>query len=134
MLCCYRATASYIPLAKMLSHADRQDLLNLSQKFINSGDDVSLAHLLDLVAAKIPDHKSQESKDWCRYMERLNEVWVQVYRENNQVPWPEVSNDLIFPESVYLWNITKATPRVEFCHAAHAHGCQTHVERASLRQ
>jgi len=75
----------------MLSQGDQQDLIDLAEKFKNSGDDITLVHLLDLVQAKIPNNDSQEAKDWCRYMDCVNQAWVSIHKENELVPWPEVS-------------------------------------------
>ena len=50
----------------MISQPDRQALLALFDKFINSGKDVTfrLTHLLDLVNSIILDHQSEDFKDW----------------------------------------------------------------------
>lgn len=69
---------------------DRQALLAIGAKFINSGDDVTLAHLLDAVSDAIPDHKSQDWKDWAKYMEDLNQAWVSIHKEGMEIPWPTV--------------------------------------------
>jgi hypothetical protein len=74
----------------MISTPDRQVLLALCDKFINSGEDVTLAHLLDLVNSTILDHESKEFKNWSKYMEKLNEAWVLINKENEQIPWPDV--------------------------------------------
>lgn len=74
----------------MISPPDRQTLLALCDKFINSDEDVTLAHLLDLVNSTILDHKSKDFKDWSKYMEKLNEAWVLINKENEQIPWPDV--------------------------------------------
>jgi hypothetical protein len=74
----------------MISTPDRQALLALCDKFINSGEDVTLAHLLDLVNSTILDHESEEFKNWSKYMEQLNETWVLINKENEQIPWPDV--------------------------------------------
>jgi len=44
----------------MLYQGDRQDLIDLAEKFKNSGDDITLVHLLDLVQAKIPNNDSRK--------------------------------------------------------------------------
>jgi hypothetical protein len=74
----------------MISTPDRQALLALCNKFINSGENVTLAHLLDLVNSTILDHESEEFKNWSKYMEQLNETWVLINKENEQIPWPDV--------------------------------------------
>jgi len=79
-----------VPLIFMISTPDRQALLALSDKFINSGEDVTLAHLLDLVNSTILDHESEDFREWSKYMEKLNETWVLINKENEQIPWPEV--------------------------------------------
>jgi hypothetical protein len=76
--------------AFMISTSDRQALLALCNKFINSGEDVTLAHLLDLLNSTILDHESADFRDWSKYMEKLNETWVLINKENEQIPWPEV--------------------------------------------
>jgi hypothetical protein len=58
----------------MISTSDRQALLALCDKFVNSGEDVTLAHLLDLVHSTILDRESADFKDWSKYMEKLNEA------------------------------------------------------------
>jgi hypothetical protein len=77
----------------MLSTAARTALLDLRHRFINSGDEINLAHLLDLVNSTIPDKDCQDWKDWSSHMESLNEAWMLIHRENQQIPWPEVSID-----------------------------------------
>lgn len=74
----------------MIFTPDRQALLALCKKFINSGEDITLAHLLDLVNSTILDHKSEEFKDWSKDMEQLNETWVLIHKENEQIPWPDL--------------------------------------------
>ena len=82
----------------MLSDAERKSLLDLGTKFINSGEDVTLAHLLDLVNSTITDHTSQEWKEWSSYMEQLNIVWVSIHKESMDLPWPKVH--IHFPAKV----------------------------------
>ena len=65
----------------MISKDDRKHLIALCDRFINSGDDVTLAHLLDALNMVIPDANSQDMKDWSGYMEELNEVWVCINRD-----------------------------------------------------
>jgi hypothetical protein len=74
----------------MLSSTDEKALLELRKNFINSGDDITLVHLLDLVNSKIPDQESQEWQSWTKHMEQLNEAWVQIVKEEQNIPWPEV--------------------------------------------
>ena len=74
----------------MISKDARKCLITLCDRFINSGNDVTLAHLLDALNTAIPDPKSQDRKDWSRYMEELNEVWVRVNKEGEILPWPTV--------------------------------------------
>lgn len=74
----------------MISTPNRQVLLALCDKFINSGEDVTLAHLLDLVNSTILDPESEDFKDWSKYMENLNETWVLINKKNEQIPWPDV--------------------------------------------
>jgi hypothetical protein len=74
----------------MLSEADEKSLLDLCNLFIHSDDDINLSHLLDLVNTKIPNQQSQEWKAWTRHMEELNEAWVQIMKEDVNMPWPEV--------------------------------------------
>lgn len=74
----------------MISKDARKCLIALCDRFINSGDDVTLAHLLDALNTAIPDPKSQDRKDWSHYMEELNEVWVRVNKEGEILPWPTV--------------------------------------------
>jgi len=76
----------------MVSQANRTSLLNLVKKFIDSDDSVTLAHLLDLVSALIPNHDTQEWKDWSKYMDCVNETWVCIHKEGEQVPWPKVTH------------------------------------------
>ena len=45
----------------MISKDDRKCLIMLCDRFINSGDDVTLTHLLDVLNTVIPDANSQES-------------------------------------------------------------------------
>ena len=80
----------------MLSPPDRQALLELCNKFINSGNDVTMAHLLNLLNSTILDHTNKEYKDWSNYMEKLNEVWVLINKENEQATYPEVSLHLYY--------------------------------------
>jgi len=87
----------------MISTPDRQALLALCDKFINSGEDVTLAHLLDLVNSTSLDHESEDFKDWSKYMERLNETWVLINKENEQVPWPKVRKSAQFLISFSPW-------------------------------
>ena len=49
-----------------------------------------MAHLLDLVNSTILDHESNDFKDWSKYMEKLNETWVLINKENEPIPWPDV--------------------------------------------
>ena len=44
----------------MISKDDRKRLITLCDRFLNSGDDVTLAHLLNMA---IPDANSQDRKD-----------------------------------------------------------------------
>lgn len=74
----------------MISNDNRKSLIALCDRFINSGDDVTLAHLLDALNTAIPDANSQDRKDWSSYMEELNEVWVRVNKEGETLPWPTV--------------------------------------------
>ena len=74
----------------MLSDIDEKYLLDLCNLFINSGDDINLTHLLDLVYTKIPDQQSQEWQVWTKHMDKLNEAWVQIMKEGVYMPWPEV--------------------------------------------
>jgi len=74
----------------MISKDTRKRLIALCDRFINSGDDVTLAHLLDALNTAIPDPESQDRKDWSRYMEELNEVWVRIHKEGETLPWPTV--------------------------------------------
>jgi len=76
----------------MLSETEEKALLELRKKFINSGDDITLAHLLDLVNSMISDQESQEWKYWTKHMEWLNEAWVQIVKEDQNIPWPEVQS------------------------------------------
>src|SRR5271168_3277843 len=77
----------------MISKDDRKHLIALCDRFINSGDDVTLAHLLDALNTVIPDANSQDRKDWSGYMEELNEVWVRINKEGETLPWPTVCVD-----------------------------------------
>ena len=77
----------------MISKDDRKHLIALCDRFINSGDDVTLAHLLDALNTVIPDANSQDMKDWSGYMEELNEVWVCINKEGETLPWPTVCVD-----------------------------------------
>ncbi|KAF8878979.1 hypothetical protein CPB84DRAFT_1751763 [Gymnopilus junonius] len=83
----------------MLSPSDRAELLALGQQFITSGDDVTLAHLLDAVATKISDRSSPEWQAWSQYTEGLNETWVRIFKENKDIPWPTPPPE---PEAVGL--------------------------------
>jgi len=74
----------------MISGAQEHALVSLCHKFINSGDDVTLAHLMDAVSATIPNHQSQEWDSWSKHMDRLNEVWVLRHKEGENIPWPKV--------------------------------------------
>jgi hypothetical protein len=86
-------------ILKMLSDAETKALLDLGTKFINSGEDVTLAHLLDLVNSTITDHMSPEWKEWSSYMEQLNIVWVSIHKEDKYLPWPKVRT----PFSAITW-------------------------------
>ena len=77
--------------SQMLSAAGRTALIDLCQSFISSGDEITLAHLVDAVNDTISDRESQDWKDWSKYMEVLNETWVSIVKENMRIPWPEVS-------------------------------------------
>ena len=44
----------------MISVLERKALLELCERFINSGKDVMLVHLMDLVNSTIKDHGSKE--------------------------------------------------------------------------
>ena len=91
----------------MISPPDRQALLALCDKFINSGEDVTLAHLLDLVNSTILDHESNDFKDWSKYMEKLNETWVLINKENEQIEQTKVEGRLeaIFKKSPSLFKL-----------------------------
>ena len=71
---------------KMISKDDQKHLITLCDHFINSGNDVTLAHLLDALNTVIPDANSQDRKEWSNYMEVLNEVWVHVNKEGETLP------------------------------------------------
>ena len=68
LLCCHFS---------MFSSAERKHLLELCNKFQNSGEDVTLAHLLDSLSSTTLDCGSDGFKEWSKYMEQLNQVWVQ---------------------------------------------------------
>ena len=73
----------------MISKDSRKRLIELCDRFINTGNDVTLAHLLDALPSAIPDANSQDRKDWSSYMEELNEVWVRK-KDGETLPWPKV--------------------------------------------
>jgi hypothetical protein len=81
----------------MLSSAERKFLLELCDKFQNSVEDVTLAHLLDSLSSTILDSGSEEFKEWSKYMEQLNQVWVLINKENEPAEWPIVSPSLNVP-------------------------------------
>ncbi|KAF8871936.1 hypothetical protein CPB84DRAFT_1753800 [Gymnopilus junonius] len=83
-----RAEIWLVKPPRMLSPSDRAELLALGQQFITSGDDVTLAHLLDAIATKISDRSSPEWQAWSQYTEGLNETWVWIFKENEDIPWP----------------------------------------------
>ena len=66
----------------MLSSAEQKHLLELCDKFQNSGEDVTLAHLLNSLSPTTLDCGSDEFKEWSKYMEQLNQVWVLIDKEN----------------------------------------------------
>lgn len=80
----------------MLSSTERKSLLELCYKFQNSGEDVNLAHLLDSLSSTALDSGSEEFKEWSKYMEQLNQVWVLINKENEPAEWPTVSLIFIF--------------------------------------
>ena len=71
----------------MLEHCD---------KFQNSGENVTLAHLLDSLSSTTLDCGSEEFKEWSKYMEQLNQVWVLINKENESAEWPMVSLTFTF--------------------------------------
>lgn len=75
----------------MLSSTERKSLLELCDKFQNSGENVTLAHLLDSLGSTGLDCGSEEFKEWSKYMERLNQVWVLINKENEPAEWPTVT-------------------------------------------
>jgi hypothetical protein len=75
----------------MLSSAERKSLLELCDKFQNSGENVTLAHLLDSLSSTTLDRGSEEFKEWSKYMEQLNQAWVLINKENEPSEWPTVS-------------------------------------------
>jgi flagellar biosynthesis chaperone FliJ len=75
----------------MLSDTDRQALLDLCDKFIQSDDSINLANLIDAVNVTIPDQTSQDWKEWSKHMDQLNEAWTRIVKENEAIPWPVVS-------------------------------------------
>ena len=89
----------------MLSSAERKYLLELCDKFQNSGEDVTLAHLLNSLSSTTLDCGSDEFKEWSKYMEQLNQVWVLINKENEPAEWPTVSIMFIFDFSceVFKW-------------------------------
>jgi hypothetical protein len=105
----------------MLSDAERKALLDLGTKFINSGEDVTLAHLLDLVNSTITDHGSPEWKEWSSYMEQLNIVWVGIHKENEDLPWPEVRKCSISVTKLRLAAYESVATGAE-CHVNNAKG------------
>jgi hypothetical protein len=75
----------------MLSSDERKSLLELCDKFQNSGENVTLAHLLDSLSSTTLDRGSEEFKEWSKYMEQLNQAWVLINKENEPSEWPTVS-------------------------------------------
>ncbi|KAF8806372.1 hypothetical protein BYT27DRAFT_7257105 [Phlegmacium glaucopus] len=73
----------------MLSKAQEQALVNICNLFIDSGEEVGLLNLLDLVNSTINDHKSQEWKAWTKHMDELNECWRHIQKEGEDIPWPK---------------------------------------------
>ena len=80
----------------MLSSAEWKYLLELCDRFQNSGEDVTLAHLLDSLSSTTLDYGRDEFKEWSKYMEQLNQVWVLINKENEPTEWPTVSIMFIF--------------------------------------
>ena len=66
----------------MLSSAEWKHLLELCNKFQNSGEDLTLAHLIDSLSSTTLDCGSVEFNEWSKYMEQLNQVWVLINKEN----------------------------------------------------
>ena len=74
----------------MLSEEQEQALVSLCNRFITSGEDVGLVHLIDLVNSTIPNQDSQEWKAWTKHMDQLNKTWLLINREGENIPWPTV--------------------------------------------
>jgi hypothetical protein len=88
----------------MLSEIDKKSLLDL---FMNSGNNINLTHLLDLINTKIPDQQSQEWQVWTKHMDKLNKAWVQIMKEGMNMPWPGVWDFNCSSHKgyrAYLWN------------------------------
>jgi hypothetical protein len=73
----------------MISPSDWKSLLDICNKFINSGEDITLAHLLDSLNSISLDHTSdsEEYKDWSNYMEKLNEAVETVSIQAKRKAW-----------------------------------------------
>ena len=74
----------------MLSEEQEQALVSLCNRFITSGEDVGLAHLVDLVNSTIPNQDSQEWKAWTKHIDQLNKTWLLINKEGEDIPWPMV--------------------------------------------
>ena len=64
-----------------------------------------MAHLLDSLSSTTLDCGSNEFKEWSKYMEQLNQVWVLINKENEPAEWPTVSLWSLFDFSseVFIW-------------------------------
>lgn len=84
----------------MLSATEHQNLVSLCDQFINCGEEITLAHLIDAVNATIPDRSSHNWKEWTKHMEQLNEAWTMIVKEGVELAWPTVCTSLNIVYSV----------------------------------
>ena len=82
-----------------------QALLEKCNAFIlDTSDQINLSHLMDAVNTTIPDHESQDWKTWSSYMEILSEAWQRKFKEDEDIPWPQVDMIIIqfYPTKIML--------------------------------
>ena len=88
----------------MLSLTEQKTCLS----FVINSKIVTLAHLLNSLNSTTLDSGSEEFKEWSKYMEQLNQVWVLINKENEPAEWPMVSLIFIFwflnaEVRVFIW-------------------------------
>jgi hypothetical protein len=77
----------------MISPEQEATLLAAHHQLLETCE-ADLIPLIQLVKDTIPDHDSQEKKDWITHMGHLIDIWKH-QEEGDKVPWPDVSTCLM---------------------------------------